>query len=157
MTVNFFQHYFFFLALSSNLLYSYYYFYYFFAHRWPLTTLKCGLHLRSQQFFFSTFMQLFSFLTQQLRPSNIRHHGLYRHSFFRVVRQPPRGAAKSSLRPKTSALTPWLPLSASSPSQGLSFQTFSNKQQVSTCDGRWFIWPGIAVTNIQRGGLQGGG
>lgn len=124
-------------------------------------TLKCCLHFlrKLTAVFFCLFFLIpschFSLFSPQ--QSNICHRRLYWHSFFRVVRQPPRGAAKSSLRPKTSALTPWLPLSASSPSQRLSFQTFSNKQQVSTCDGRWFIWPGTAVTNIQPGGLQGGG
>lgn len=153
MTGNFFQHYLFFFWLCCQICFMVTFIFLFFTLWCPLTTLKCSFHFLRKL----TAVFFLSFLTQQLRPSNIRHHRLYRHSFFRVVRQPPRGAAKSSLRPKTSALTPWLPLSASSPSQGLSFQTFSNKQQVSTCDGRWFIWPGTAVTNIQRGGLQGGG
>ena len=72
---------------------------------------------------FSSYIPQSSFLTRQLRRSQTSvTAGFIGIHFFRVVQQPPRGAAKSTLRPKTSALTPWLPLSNSSPSQSLSFR-----------------------------------
>lgn len=72
---------------------------------------------------FSPYIPQSFFLTRQLRRSqtSVTASFIGIH-FFRVVQQPPRGAAKSTLRPKTSALTPWLPLSSSTPSQSLSFR-----------------------------------
>lgn len=64
-----------------------------------------------------------AFLTRQLRRSpTLVIAGFIGIHFCRVVQQPPRGAAKSTLRPKTSALPPWLPLRDSSHSQSLSFR-----------------------------------
>ncbi len=72
---------------------------------------------------FSPYIPQSFFLTRQLRRSQTSvTAGFIGIHFFRVVQQPPRGAAKSTLRPKTSALTPWLPLSISAPSQSLSFR-----------------------------------
>lgn len=66
---------------------------------------------------FSSYIPSSSFLTRQLTLVTAGFIGIH---FFRVVQQPPKGAAKSTLRPETAALTPWLPLPDSSPHQSLS-------------------------------------
>lgn len=100
-----------------------------------------------------------SFLTRQLRRSpTLVIAGFIGIHFFRVVQQPPRGAAKSTLRPKTSALPPWLPLHDSSHSQSLSFRhLLINNRSAPAMAGDLFDPEQQWRACGRRGGLQAGG
>lgn len=72
-----------------------------------LTQFVYAVETLSTKSTFSSYIPESFFLTRQLRRSQTSvTAGFIGIHFFRVVQQPPRGAAKSTLRPKTSALTP---------------------------------------------------